>query len=103
MTIHTPHGHSGSLLDKMGGFTQQVRNPDSWEGWYWGSKHVWGQGIQGGMFPAGNIVKDTTEHAELVLFWGCDPETTPWALQAVAEPPYLFLERGRHRAGLYMS
>jgi hypothetical protein len=19
----------------MGGFTQQVRNPDSWEGWYW--------------------------------------------------------------------
>ena len=40
MTINTPHGHSGALLDKMGGFTQQVRNPDSWEGWYWGSKHV---------------------------------------------------------------
>ena len=51
-TIHTPHGHSARLLDKMGGFTQQVRNPDSWEGWYWGAKHVWGQGFQGMMAPA---------------------------------------------------
>jgi trimethylamine-N-oxide reductase (cytochrome c) len=38
--IHAPHGCSTLLLDKMGGFTQQVRNPDSWEGWYWGAKHV---------------------------------------------------------------
>ncbi|MFC1941697.1 molybdopterin-dependent oxidoreductase [Chloroflexota bacterium] len=77
-TIHTPHGHSGRLLDMMGGFTQQVRNPDSWEGWYWGSKHVWGQGIQGMYNPANNIVKDMTENCDLVLFWGGDPETTPW-------------------------
>ena len=53
-TIHTPHGHQGRLLDMMGGFTQQVRNPDSWEGWYWGSKQVWGQGFQGMMSPAAN-------------------------------------------------
>jgi hypothetical protein len=66
------------LLDHLGGFTIQVRNPDSWEGWYWGAKHVWGQGAQGNMWPAANIVNDTTEHAEMVLFWGCDPETTPW-------------------------
>ncbi len=77
-TINTPHGHAGVLLDHMGGFTLQVRNPDSWEGWYWGAKHVWGQGAQGIMYPAANIVKDTTEHADMVLFWGCDPETTPW-------------------------
>ena len=24
-----------------GWWTQQVRNPDSWEGYYWGAKHVW--------------------------------------------------------------
>ncbi len=78
MTINTPHGHSSTLLDNMGGFTQQIRNPDSWEGWYWGAKHVWGQGVQGMMWPAQNIVKDTMDHAEMVLFWGCDPETTPW-------------------------
>ncbi len=77
-TINTPHGQQSRLLDMMGGFTQQVRNPDSWEGWYWGSKHVWGQGFQGMMSPANNVIKDMTENCELVLFWGCDPETTPW-------------------------
>ena len=77
-TVNTPHGHSATLLDNMGGFTLQVRNPDSWEGWYWGAKHVWGQGMQGNMFPTANTVNDTTENAEMVLFWGCDPETTPW-------------------------
>ena len=30
------------LMDMLGGYTQQIRNPDSWEGWYWGAKHVWG-------------------------------------------------------------
>lgn len=77
-SINTPHGHPGNLLDHMGGFTLQVRNPDSWEGWYWGAKHVWGQGVQGNMWPAANTVKDATEHTEMMLFWGCDPETTPW-------------------------
>jgi len=77
-TIHTPHGQQTLLLDKMGGFTQQVRNPDSWEGWYWGSKHVWGQGTQGMMSPADNIVKDMSENCDMVLVWGGDPEATPW-------------------------
>lgn len=77
-TIHTPHGHQGRLLDMMGGFTQQVRGPDSWEGWYWGAKHVWGQGFQGMMSPAANLIKDISENSEMCLFWGCDPETTPW-------------------------
>jgi anaerobic selenocysteine-containing dehydrogenase len=77
-TINTPHGQSGLLLDKIGGFTQMVRNPDSWEGWYWGSKHVWGQGIVGMLNPSDNLMKDISEHSDMVLFWGCDPETTPW-------------------------
>jgi molybdopterin guanine dinucleotide-containing S/N-oxide reductase-like protein len=77
-TINTPHGQSGLLLDKMGGFTQQVRNPDSWEGWYWGSKHVWGQGTMGMQHPTTNVVKDITENSDMVIFQGCDPETTPW-------------------------
>ncbi len=77
-TIHTPHGHQARLLDMMGGFTQQVRNPDSWEGWYWGAKHVWGQGFQGMMSPAANLIKDISENCDMVLKWGCDEETTPW-------------------------
>jgi anaerobic selenocysteine-containing dehydrogenase len=77
-TIHAPHGYQTLLLEKLGGFTQQVRNPDSWEGWYWGSKHVWGQGSVGLMEPSANVVKDIIMHCKMVLFWGCDPETTPW-------------------------
>jgi trimethylamine-N-oxide reductase (cytochrome c) len=77
-TIHAPHGYQTLLLEKLGGFTQQVRNPDSWEGWYWGAKHVWGQGSVGLMDPSANVVRDIIDHTEMVLFWGCDPETTPW-------------------------
>ena len=65
------------LLDMMGGFTQQVRQPDSWEGWYW-APSMYGPGFQGMLAPNGNLVKDISEHTELTLFWGCDPETTPW-------------------------
>jgi molybdopterin guanine dinucleotide-containing S/N-oxide reductase-like protein len=95
-TINTPHGHSARLFDMMGGFTQQVRNPDSWEGWYWGSKHVWGQGIQGMMAPADNIIKDMTENCDMVLFWGGDPETTPWGFtgQCATRLCYFWTEVG---------
>ena len=76
--IHGAHGQPTQLLYKMGGFTQQIRNPDSWEGWYWGARHVWGNGFIGLMPSDGALVKDTTDNTQLVLFWGCDPETTSW-------------------------
>ena len=79
--VHAPHGCSTLLLDKMGGFTQQVRNPDSWEGWYWGSKHVWGKGLIGMMNPADNIVNDISENSDMVVVWGGDPETTTWGFR----------------------
>jgi len=76
-SVHAPHGCQTWLLSRMGEFTQQVRNPDSWEGWYWGSMHVWGAGDVGLMSPSMNTTKDVTENSEMLLFWGCDPETTP--------------------------
>ena len=79
--VHAPHGCSTLLLDKLGGFTQQVRNPDSWEGWYWGSKHVWGKGYIGMMAPADNIVNDITQNSDMVVVWGGDPETTTWGFR----------------------
>ena len=51
-SVHTVHGQPTLLLDKLGGFTQQARNPDSWEGWYYGAMHVWGEGYRGLMRPA---------------------------------------------------
>jgi molybdopterin guanine dinucleotide-containing S/N-oxide reductase-like protein len=76
--LNAPHGCITLLLSKMGGYTQQTRNPDSWEGWYYGSKHVWGDGNVGMMHPADNTIKDISENCDMVLFWGGDPETTPW-------------------------
>ena len=91
--VHAPHGCSTLLLDKMGGFTQQVRNPDSWEGWYWGAKHVWGKGFIGMMAPADNVVKDITENSDMVVVWGGDPETTPWGFRGqLASRLLLFLD-----------
>jgi molybdopterin guanine dinucleotide-containing S/N-oxide reductase-like protein len=94
--IHAAHGCSTLLLDKMGGFTQQVRNPDSWEGWYWGTSHVWGMGFVGMMTPMDNLVKDVSDYSEQLLFWGCDPETTPWGFagQSFSRLSYFWSEAG---------
>ena len=44
--VQGPHGMPGLLLRKLGGgWTQQIRNADSWEGWYYGAMHVWGTGL----------------------------------------------------------
>ncbi|MCL1829792.1 MAG: molybdopterin-dependent oxidoreductase, partial [Oscillospiraceae bacterium] len=36
------HGCMNRLLGMLGRYTTQMRNNDSWEGWHWGSKNVWG-------------------------------------------------------------
>lgn len=77
-TVHCAHGGPAIFLEMMGGYTLQVRNPDSWEGTYWGSKHAWGMEPFGQMNPAENIMWDAAKNSEIILFWGCDPETTPW-------------------------
>jgi trimethylamine-N-oxide reductase (cytochrome c) len=94
-TLHPAHGQPGALLEQMGGFTISVRNPDSWEGWYYGTKHVWGQGAQG-QYQGFNVLKDVTEHADMVLCWGCDPETTSWGFsgQSGSRILYFWKEAG---------
>ena len=71
------HGCPNRLLSMMGGYTLQMRNMDSWEGWMWGAKYVWGCEPVGEMMPMTNLYPDIAAHADLLLFWGCDPETTP--------------------------
>jgi anaerobic selenocysteine-containing dehydrogenase len=70
------HGCNNRLLSLLGGYTIQMRNLDSWEGWNWGAKHVWGCEPVGEMMPAANLYPDIAANGELLLFWGCDPETT---------------------------
>jgi len=75
--VHGPHGCARKLLALLGGLTLQTRNPDSWEGWYWGAKHTWGMEPVG-QGPLTNLMPDIARNTELLIFWGCDPETTSW-------------------------
>ncbi|NLV49136.1 MAG: molybdopterin-dependent oxidoreductase [Clostridiales bacterium] len=94
--VSPSHGCPNRLLALMGGYTLQMRNMDSWEGWYWGGKHVWGCEPVGEMTPVANLYPDISENADMLLFWGCDPETTP--LGVVSQLPsrlcYWFSELG---------
>ena len=75
--VHPCHGAMVKLLELLGGSTIQARQPDSWEGWYWGAKHLWGNEPYGqGM--TGNLFYDITKHTKMLLYWGCDNETTTW-------------------------
>ena len=86
-TVAPSHGCPNRLLALMGGYTLQMRNMDSWEGWYWGAKHVWGGEPAGQMMPTTNVYPDIAKHAQLLLYWGCDQETTP--LGVVGQLPSL--------------
>jgi anaerobic selenocysteine-containing dehydrogenase len=77
------HGCANRLLSLLGGYTIQMRNLDSWEGQNWGAKHVWGCEPVGEMMPAANLYPDIARNGELLLFWGCDPETTPHPIQGM--------------------
>ena len=94
--VHASHGCISQLLDLCGGFTIQSRQPDSWEGWYWGAKHIWGMDPLGQQNLQNNIIKDISENGDAVLFWGCDPETTPlgWGGQMASRLCFWFTEIG---------
>lgn len=76
-TVHATHGCQMRLMSILGGFTFQARNPDSWEGWYWGAKHVWGCDPVG-EGDIGLLLLDIAQNSKYLLHWGCDEETTPW-------------------------
>ncbi len=63
-----------------GWWTQQVRNPDSWEGYYWGAKHVWGFDNSLGEPIQDAVWDDVLEHSEMVIFSGNDPEATGFGM-----------------------
>jgi anaerobic selenocysteine-containing dehydrogenase len=94
--IHAAHGSANKLLALLGGYTLQMRNPDSWEGWAWGAKHAWGCEPVGEMGPCSRVIPDIAENTGQLLFWGCDPETTPWGFngQMASRLCYWFKELG---------
>ncbi len=103
--VHGTHGCMHRLLELLGGYTLQARNPDSWEGWYWGAKHAWGmEPWVGMMWPQTNCVNDVADNTDTILFWGCDPETTPFGFsQQMPEPRLLLVHRTGNKEHLYLS
>ena len=81
--LHSGGGMHSTFMSTIGGYTREVRTPDSVEGWYWGAKHVWGSGSNKGLgmlappqtgYNAWNVTKDITENAELIVFDAGDLE-----------------------------
>jgi trimethylamine-N-oxide reductase (cytochrome c) len=58
------------------GWTPVAHNPDSWEGWYWGATHHWGQSMHLGAPESYGTVEDCLKECEMVVFWSSDPEAT---------------------------
>ena len=58
------------------GSSHIVHNPDSWEGWYWGAMHHWGNSIRNGATDTYGTVEDCLKEAEMIVFWSSDPEST---------------------------
>ena len=94
--VHAPHGCQSRMFDLIGSYTLQTRQPDSWEGWYWGAKHIWGMDPLGQNSLQNNVIKDIAENGDAVLFWGCDVETTPlgWGGYLASRLCFWFTELG---------
>lgn len=58
------------------GVTKLVHNPDSWEGWYWGAMHHWGNSMRLGCPEFYGTVEDCLKEAQMIVFWSSDPDTT---------------------------
>ena len=93
--VHPCHGAMVKLLELLGGSTLQARQPDSWEGWYWGAKHTWGTEPLGQGYDQ-NLLFDITKNTKMLLYWGCDNETTTWgwASQMPSRLSYWFTDCG---------
>ena len=82
MSSHHQWGNVGYYLSSLMrfanliGFTRVAANPDSWEGWYWGAMHHYGNSMRIGIAAGYGGVEDCLKEAQLIVFWSCDPEST---------------------------
>ncbi len=58
------------------GSSHVIHNPDSWEGWYWGAMHHWGNSIRNGASDTYGTIEDCLKEAEMIVFWSSDPESS---------------------------
>ena len=56
-------------------YTPICDNPDSWEGWQWGATHMFGFAWRLGMVPTDDLLVDTMQNSEFMVFWSADPSS----------------------------
>ena len=71
-------GYYLSALQRFGnaiGVTKIHLNPDSWEGWYWGAMHHFGNSMRLGRSASYGTLEDCLQECEMIVFWSSDPES----------------------------
>lgn len=58
------------------GHTKVAFSPISWEGWYWGAMHHYGNNMRLGVPGFYGTAEDCLKETELIVFWSSDPEST---------------------------
>lgn len=78
---HHQWGNVGYYLSAMMrfgntiGVTRVMLNPDSWEGWYWGAMHHYGNSMRLGAAAGYGTLEDALKECELMVYWSSDPES----------------------------
>jgi molybdopterin guanine dinucleotide-containing S/N-oxide reductase-like protein len=79
---HHEWGHIGYKFRTWGrffnllGFTDIFDNPDSWEGWLWGTAHAYGFWWRLGVPEQCDLLEDALKNSDLIVHWCNDPEAT---------------------------
>ncbi len=82
---HGSHHQWGNVGHYLSGFnrfwnligtTNLVHNPDSWEGWFWGAMHHWGNSMRLGAAEPYGTVEDCLKEADMMVFWSSDPDAS---------------------------
>jgi len=72
------HGNTWNRFFNILGFTEIIHNPDSWEGWYWGTMFAYGFYWRLGCGEFHDLLVDGFQNTEMVVNWSNDPESTTW-------------------------
>lgn len=84
-SAHSAHQQWGNLnywvsallrFNNLIGVTRMGFSPVSWEGWYWGAMHHFGNSLRVGCPGYYGTLEDCLQNAELIVFWSSDPEST---------------------------
>jgi trimethylamine-N-oxide reductase (cytochrome c) len=82
--LHQSHGCHTRLLFAQGGYTSQIRKRRQLGGLVLGFNARMGTGAIGETTPSDYLFMDLAENAEMLIFQGCDLETTMWGFAGQA-------------------